>query len=287
MMKSITHIALLCAVVLWSLASREAQAQRWGPTTGRPWVAYETIEQTTPAGREVTSDTALTATTGTFTLAIQPDVPRTVNVVITDDAVSGPLRATVILRGKNQWGVAVTEIYNDVTSDTTRGLGRVAWSSLTSATWAAGAGTAAGDTIALQLGGTFGLTTPLGAYGDAYLIRYRQAGVCGSLTASASTVDARYGTFTPTAATTEGDQWWVWIRSTNADPMFDRRGHVSTAMTSSLLDTLSPNPSTALLWEENLRHMAAIRERLGIRREREPLAFAPGIRPRVRVGPRE
>lgn len=132
----------------------------------------------------------------------QPDVPRTLDIWVTD--ANGTVTAgTLVVTGFDQNGVAQVEEFDIFVVGSVGGHvhGSKAFSFISSVLLKSVTGTAAdGDTIAVGAGNKIGLTAQPGAiYGDVIAANFNGAAEVG-------TFDRTYGTYTPAGTLADGSQ---------------------------------------------------------------------------------
>jgi hypothetical protein len=134
----------------------------WLDLTGFATFAKPIVAEAADSGAYVTAVALSSLTLGAFTIAAQPDYPRTVRGYLTD-ANATITNGTVTIVGLDQNGVGIS----DVLTFTAAGAQTTvkAFSKIVSATWALVSGTVTGtsDTISLGAGASLGLPAAPGA----------------------------------------------------------------------------------------------------------------------------
>ncbi len=131
--------------------------------------ADEYFHEVIPLGAEGTSLTLLSAATnptvGALSGVTDPEVPRNVGIVITD-ANNSITKLVVVVKGLNQFGMPVTEVFTKSATETLTLEGVIPFSDITTATIQTVSGNGSTDRVALYKGNKFGFITPINRYDD-------------------------------------------------------------------------------------------------------------------------
>ncbi len=158
----------------------------------------------------VSNEDASAALPIAFTIAAQPDVPRTITYAFDSHAQITKFTMTIV--GVNARGEAVTETFTE--ADGWTGETSNAFATITSVTLSARTGTGAGDTIDIGIGSKVGLANKIGAITDVYkVVKSAAAGNAGDYSGATNiTAEATYHTvdLSTGAAIVDGDKFTVY-----------------------------------------------------------------------------
>jgi hypothetical protein len=137
----------------------------WLKMTGFRSFAKPIVAEAADSGAYVTAVALSSLTLGAFTIAAQPDYPRTIRGYLTD-ANATITNGTVTIFGLDQNGVGISDVLTFVAAGAQTTV--KAFSKIVSATWALVSGTVTGtsDTISLGAGASLGLPAVPGAIYD-------------------------------------------------------------------------------------------------------------------------
>jgi len=176
-------------------------------------VNYDNVAVAETAAGTATLVTDVGIADGALVVAAQPDVPRKLNVIITD-ADSSVSAGTVALVGVGARGQALSQVINlkaAVGANSRTVVTTDAYATLTSATVAASAGVGAGDNIAIGQATALGLPGMQVPAPTAASYAVFKACVAGA-PETVGTVDSTAGTIIPTTlpdGSRDYDFWWT------------------------------------------------------------------------------
>lgn len=210
-------------VLAFTSAAPVLAQNAYSPVAGVPRATHETLCVTNATSTAVTTtcSAASSVTVSPSWTITQPNTPRNVWVAIYGTTIT-TTTANFTVFGINQYGYPVSDLLTATSA--TYGIGSVAFTEITTITCSI-SGLLAARTITARvfMGGRLGLVTPVGITSDVFQVSYATAFAAPANVAyTAYTVNPFFGTIEPTtlAANSQLD---VWIRSTNRDPLFDRR----------------------------------------------------------------
>ncbi len=148
--------------------------------------------------------------TDTCTVDGQPDCPRNLTYVMTDNA-GADLTMTITVAGVDAKGIAVTEEQVWTAGQTTK-TGNVGFATVTSVTIDAIANNGASDVLEVGIGSKLGLSNVIYATGDVYKVKENN----GDKGITNVTVNATYDTvdMSTTDAIVGGDDFTIYYKST-------------------------------------------------------------------------
>ena len=143
----------------------------------------------------------------TFTIDLQPDVPR--NLAWAFDSHAQVTAFTLIITGTDAKGSTITDTFTQ--ADGWAGATEKAYATITSIIMTARTGTGAGDTVDIGVGSIIGLANNIDAAGDVFKVKKNNADLAAAdYTAEAvnDTVDVSTG-----GAIVGGDDFTIWYKT--------------------------------------------------------------------------